>query len=88
MARSPFTSLRKGNARFDAPQLPWPDAPEGSTWQLGRIANTLAIPIDGREVGKGAVPVLDKTVRLGMTRIDPEHDGTLLIRSVRFGGAR
>lgn len=68
--------------------LPDPSRPEGSTWQFERTGTTLAITIDGREVWKGAVPALDKTVRLGETRIDPEHDGTLLFRSVRYGGAR
>ncbi len=67
--------------------LPDPTKPEGSIWQLERTGTTLAISIDGRDVWKGTVPVIDKTIRLGETRTDPEHDGTITFRSVKFGGA-
>jgi hypothetical protein len=67
--------------------LPDPSKPEGSIWQLERTGTTMAISIDGREVWKGVVPVLDKTIRLGETRTDPEHDGTIMFRSVKYGGA-
>ena len=67
--------------------LPDPTKPEGSIWQLERTGTTLAISIDGREVWKGTVPVIDKTIRLGETRTDHEHDGTITFRSVKFGGA-
>jgi hypothetical protein len=67
--------------------LPDPTRPEGSIWQLDRTGTEFALRIDGRDVWTGTVPVLDKTIRLGETRTDPEHDGTVTFRSVKYGGA-
>lgn len=67
--------------------LPDPTRPEGSTWQFDRTGTDLALRIDGREVWKGTVTTLDKTISLGETRVDAEHDGTVTFRSVKYGGA-
>jgi hypothetical protein len=67
--------------------LPDPSKPDGSTWQFDRTGTELALRIDGREIWKGSVPTIDKTIRLGETRTDPEHDGTVTFRSVKYGGA-
>jgi hypothetical protein len=67
--------------------VPDTSRPEGSVWQLERTGTTLIVTIDGREAWRGVVPALDKGIRLGESRTDPEHDGTLLIRSVKYGGA-
>lgn len=67
--------------------LPDPTRPEGSTWQFDRTGTDLALRIDGREVWKGTVTTLDKTISLGETRVDAEHDGTVMFRSVKYGGA-
>ena len=67
--------------------LPDPTRPEGSTWQFDRTGTDLSLRIDGREVWKGTVTTLDKTISLGETRVDAEHDGTVTFRSVKYGGA-
>lgn len=68
--------------------LPDPTRPEGSIWQLEYVDGVASLTIDGRPIWKGQVANLDKTVMIGETRNDSEHDGTMIVRSVKFGGSR
>ena len=68
--------------------LPDPTRPEGSIWQLEFVDGLASLTIDGRPIWNGPVANLDKTVMISETRNDPEHDRTMIVRSVKFGGAR
>ena len=68
--------------------LPDPTRPEGSIWQLEYVDGVASLTIDGRPIWEGPVANLDKVVMIGETRNDPEHDGTMIVRSVKFGGSR